>query len=144
MKMKLGDMYRVEEFTFFDLYPPAVNGIDWYYDENKKTIFASSDEVKKWKKVPEIGDKIAIVCLRSANEIVDVYINGKNVFRLHPGYFSEMDNVSQLHKSNSGFYTRNKGWDDGQLKVYRPIVNEGYYFDQYRSTYNLSIHNLPF
>ena len=60
---------------------PSGNPFTWYYDEEKRTAFGTSEEAQYWTQYPKIGDKIVYWKSGQCNEIVEkVYINGKLVF----------------------------------------------------------------
>ena len=60
---------------------PSGNHFTWYYDEEKRTAFGTSEEAQYWTQYPKIGDKIVYWKSGQFNEIVEkVYINGKLVF----------------------------------------------------------------
>lgn len=63
---------------------------------------------------------------------------------LLPAYFSDVECVNQRHKNKSGYYVRNKGWNDGLSKTLNPPVLNGYYFNEYMQFYNTAASGLPF
>jgi hypothetical protein len=70
-----------EKYIFTGFFPSG-NPFLWYYDENKRTSFATSIQVESWDAKPKIGDTIEIEKSGRFNETTEkVFINGEVVYR---------------------------------------------------------------
>ncbi|HZK95463.1 MAG TPA: hypothetical protein VFC67_14740 [Prolixibacteraceae bacterium] len=59
-------------------------------------------------------------------------------------YFTDSTWIEQLFKSKSGYYARNKGWEDGDKQITSPPCKQGYYYDEYMKNNRDSLNGLPF
>lgn len=84
---------RVETYTFTGFYSSG-NPFLWYYDESKRTMFMTSQDVEVWEKKPEKGDTIELHRDPSFWDyrIVLAKINGIVVFK----YSAEAQNKKEL------------------------------------------------
>ena len=62
---------------------PSGNPFIWYFDETKRTAFATSRDSAYWSRQPKIGDRIVIE-QNDFGDIELVYINGQKVFQKTP------------------------------------------------------------
>jgi hypothetical protein len=67
------------EYTFTSFLPSG-NPLPWYYDDIQKCAFAYGGTVDKWKRKPELNERIRIIKDSSNFEIVEVFINNEKVF----------------------------------------------------------------
>jgi hypothetical protein len=59
-------------------------------------------------------------------------------------YFHDEVWMDRIWKAKSGYYVRDRGWNDGESGKLNPPAREGYYFKEYMRSFEDGASGLPF